>query len=147
LEPIEASEILLKSGSAMTKKRKTTMTKSVSKPAAEELNDAGDIGAEIEFDEDVELDVEEIDDDDDFIKDEPSDILMDDGDEDFDDEDLATSIRTETADDPVRMYLKEIGQVPLLDSNREMWLSTQIAAERLLQSLIDKQRRRQSTGR
>ena len=31
-------------------------------------------------------------------------------------------------DDPVKMYLKEIGQVPLLDSNREMWLSTQIAA-------------------
>ncbi|MBC7871147.1 MAG: hypothetical protein H7Y09_09945, partial [Chitinophagaceae bacterium] len=41
------------------------------------------------------------------------------------------------ADDPVRMYLKEIGQVPLLDTNREMWLSTQIAAERLLQSLTD----------
>ncbi len=41
------------------------------------------------------------------------------------------------ADDPVRMYLKEIGQVPLLDTNREMWLSTQIAAERLLQDLND----------
>jgi len=27
------------------------------------------------------------------------------------------------SDDPVKMYLKEIGQVPLLDSNREMWLS------------------------
>ena len=34
------------------------------------------------------------------------------------------------SDDPVKMYLKEIGQVPLLDSNREMWLSTQIAAEK-----------------
>jgi RNA polymerase primary sigma factor len=41
------------------------------------------------------------------------------------------------ADDPVRMYLKEIGQVPLLDTNRETWLSAQIAAERLLQTLID----------
>ncbi len=40
-------------------------------------------------------------------------------------------------DDPVRMYLKEIGQVPLLDSNREMWLSAQIAAERHLESLRD----------
>ena len=40
-------------------------------------------------------------------------------------------------DDPVRMYLKEIGQVPLLDSNREMWLSTQIAAERHLEQLRD----------
>ena len=40
-------------------------------------------------------------------------------------------------DDPVKMYLKEIGQVPLLDSNREMWLSAQIAAERHLESLRD----------
>ena len=41
------------------------------------------------------------------------------------------------ADDPVRMYLKEIGQVPLLDSNREIWLSTQIAAENKLQEVRD----------
>ncbi len=41
------------------------------------------------------------------------------------------------ADDPVRMYLKEIGQVPLLDSNRETWLSIQVAAERLLENLRD----------
>ncbi len=41
------------------------------------------------------------------------------------------------SDDPVRMYLKEIGQVPLLDSSREMWLSTQIAAERHLEALQD----------
>lgn len=40
-------------------------------------------------------------------------------------------------DDPVRMYLKEIGQVPLLDGNREMWLSAQIASESLLQHLSD----------
>ncbi|HEX2622326.1 MAG TPA: sigma-70 family RNA polymerase sigma factor, partial [Phototrophicaceae bacterium] len=42
------------------------------------------------------------------------------------------------ADDPVRMYLKEIGQVPLLDGNREIWLSVQMAAERLLQNQQDK---------
>jgi RNA polymerase primary sigma factor len=41
------------------------------------------------------------------------------------------------ADDPVRMYLKEIGQVPLLDSNRETWLSIQVAAEKLLENLRD----------
>ena len=41
------------------------------------------------------------------------------------------------ADDPVRMYLKEIGQVPLLNSNREMWLSMQIAAEDHLEALRD----------
>ncbi len=36
------------------------------------------------------------------------------------------------ADDPVRMYLKEIGQVHLLDPNRETWLSSQMAAVTLL---------------
>ncbi len=35
-------------------------------------------------------------------------------------------------DDPVRMYLKEIGQVQLLDSNREMWLAAQMAAAQML---------------
>jgi RNA polymerase primary sigma factor len=35
-------------------------------------------------------------------------------------------------DDPVRMYLKEIGQVHLLDTNREMWLAAQMAAAYLL---------------
>jgi RNA polymerase primary sigma factor len=34
----------------------------------------------------------------------------------------------ELANDPVRMYLKEIGQVQLLDSNQEIWLSAQIRA-------------------
>jgi RNA polymerase primary sigma factor len=36
------------------------------------------------------------------------------------------------SDDPVRMYLKEIGQVPLLDHNHETWLASQIAALSLL---------------
>ena len=57
-----------------------------------------------------------------------------DDDDDFDDGDL-TSLAP--ADDPVRMYLKEIGQVPLLDTNREMWLSAQIASEILLNELTD----------
>ncbi len=40
-----------------------------------------------------------------------------------------------SADDPVRMYLKEIGQVQLLDPDRETWLSSQIAAYNWLQHL------------
>ncbi|XWX04258.1 RNA polymerase sigma factor RpoD [Aggregatilineales bacterium SYSU G02658] len=68
-----------------------------------------------------------IDDLDEFVDDE----LIDDLEEEEDLSALAPS------DDPVRMYLKEIGQVPLLDSNREMWLSALIAAERLLQKLTD----------
>ena len=54
-----------------------------------------------------------------------------------DDEGVVTYESLPMSDDPVRMYLKEIGQVPLLDSNREMWLSTQIAAERHLEALRD----------
>jgi RNA polymerase primary sigma factor len=86
------------------------------------------------------------DDDDEFIRklkqDLPSDMVADDGDDDYDDdddeeEDDEDYAALAPADDPVRMYLKEIGQVLLLDTNREMWLSTQIAAERLLQGLQD----------
>jgi RNA polymerase primary sigma factor len=43
----------------------------------------------------------------------------------------------ELADDPVRMYLKEIGQVPLLGPDQEIWLATQMLAERYLQKLIN----------
>ncbi len=39
------------------------------------------------------------------------------------------------ADDPVRMYLKEIGQVQLLDPNSETWLSSQMAALSLLKEV------------
>ncbi len=42
------------------------------------------------------------------------------------------------ADDPVRMYLKEIGQVELLDSNRETWLSVQIAAVVFFNLLVER---------
>ncbi|MBL8058384.1 MAG: RNA polymerase sigma factor RpoD [Anaerolineales bacterium] len=45
----------------------------------------------------------------------------------------------ELADDPVRMYLKEIGQVPLLGPNQEIWLATQMMAERHLQVLINRE--------
>jgi RNA polymerase primary sigma factor len=41
------------------------------------------------------------------------------------------------ADDPVRMYLKEIGQVQLLDPDRETWLSCQIAALNLLRTVTE----------
>jgi RNA polymerase primary sigma factor len=44
------------------------------------------------------------------------------------------------ADDPVRMYLKEIGQVQLLDPDHETWLSSQIAAEHLLTAVTQRLR-------
>ena len=46
--------------------------------------------------------------------------------------------RSVVGDDPVRIYLKEIGQVELLDSNRETWLSVQIAAVVFLNHLTER---------
>ena len=95
--------------------------------------DDGDAGDDFDFDDDLAIK------DDDMI--DP--MLSDDDDlEDIDDDLIAgESARLDTfalADDPVRMYLKEIGQVPLLDTNRETWLSIQIAAERMVESVTDK---------
>ncbi len=41
----------------------------------------------------------------------------------------------DATEDPVRMYLKEIGQVALLEPDQEIWLSTQMAAGEHLQDL------------
>jgi RNA polymerase primary sigma factor len=105
-----------------------------------------EIEADFEDEEDIELDSEDgvlfdaislKDTDDIMMVDEPDEDEL----EDIEDDDiLAESLRLDSvalADDPVRMYLKEIGQVPLLDTNRETWLSTQVMAERLLQSFMD----------
>jgi RNA polymerase primary sigma factor len=43
---------------------------------------------------------------------------------------------TELANDPVRMYLKEIGQVQLLGSEQEVWLASMISASRMLDSIL-----------
>jgi len=72
-----------------------------------------------------DLDLDEIDE---FIE---ADELVDADEEDDD------FVGVTPSDDPVRMYLKEIGQVPLLDSNREIWLSVQIAADHLRDQLSD----------
>jgi RNA polymerase primary sigma factor len=103
---------------------------------------------DVEFDDEEDLDLEVEDGalfDAISLKDTDDILLVDEPDEDEledieDDDLLAESLRLDSvalADDPVRMYLKEIGQVPLLDTNRETWLSTQVMAERLLQSFMD----------
>ena len=105
---------------------------------------------------DVETEDEFDDDDDDMIADESSydgslrirnedgDLIETSDDDEMDDDDdgdgydEAVEMTLAPSDDPVRQYLKEIGQVPLLNSNQEMWLSTMIAAERLIDQTIDR---------
>jgi len=55
---------------------------------------------------------------------------LDDLDEDDDDYRLS-----DAEDDPVHTYLKEIGQVPLLTAEQEIWLATQMQALRVLERL------------
>jgi RNA polymerase primary sigma factor len=45
------------------------------------------------------------------------------------------SIALELSEDPVRLYLKEIGQIDLLDVNSEFRLAARIEAERIIESL------------
>jgi RNA polymerase primary sigma factor len=105
-------------------------------------DEGDDTGGEFEFDDDLD-DL----DDDDLLYDSPlkddegAEVLFDDDLEDVEDDQLlgegARLDNITLSDDPVRMYLKEIGQVPLLDTNRETWLSAQMVVDRLLQSIID----------
>ena len=60
---------------------------------------------------------------DEIAKDKPSEILKD------------PSMVVELSDDPVRLYLKEIGEIDLLDPNQEFWLATQMEAARRVESL------------
>jgi len=92
-----------------------------------------------DFDDNEDDDDALLEDVDETVEDDFDDDNFDDGDEDDEDDggDVTVYENISMSDDPVRMYLKEIGQVPLLNTNREMWLSTQIAAEQHLEALRD----------
>ncbi len=132
----------------MTNKRKpagsSPQKKEPKRPAASDADDNENFELEADVedddlgdDDDPMFDAAESKDDDSF------DLVLSSEDdlEDIDDEiaqgELERMDSFVLADDPVRMYLKEIGQVPLLNTNRETWLSAQIAAQRLVESLMD----------
>jgi RNA polymerase primary sigma factor len=132
----------------MAKKRKRT-EETRSTDEFRKVDDAEETSGDFnDFDDEIEDD-DDLGDEDGFYEpngskdDDNIDALLSEDDDldDLDDDSLFSEGKFDTlalADDPVRMYLKEIGQVPLLDTNRETWLSVQIAADRLLQSIIDR---------
>jgi len=93
---------------------------------------------ELEVDEeenDFELSIEDIV--------EPDQSSLTQQDEELVDEDPLALPRTpelaaELAEDPVRLYLREIGQVKLLDSDSEFRLATHIEAERILRTFMQR---------
>ena len=58
-----------------------------------------------------------------LVKEEPTDLLDN------------PSLMIELSEDPVRLYLKEIGGIDLLDTDQEFWLSTRMEAARRVDSL------------
>ena len=71
---------------------------------------------------------------------EASNLLKPGLDDSLDDMDDGAYFGGDAEDDPVHTYLKEIGQVPLLTSEQEIWLSTQLKAaaemDRLTKTLV-----------
>ena len=56
------------------------------------------------------------------------------------------SVALELSDDPVRLYLKEIGQVELLTSDQELWLAVRMEAVRMLEVLRSGRASRNNTS-
>ncbi len=117
-----------------SRKTKQSVQEPVQSPVDVEVENDGEFEDEHE-DTDYDGSLRILNDDGDLIDDD-SDDEMDYEDDEMDDL-AAVESSLAPSDDPVRQYLKEIGQVPLLNSNREMWLSTMIAAEDLLEAVID----------
>jgi RNA polymerase primary sigma factor len=99
-------------------------------PQADDL-EPKDGAAEVEADDDAESETElDADDVEDFdLEEDAAPVELEEiADDSVWREERAAIAGIEMSDDPVRQYLKEIGQVPLLTPTQEIWLSTQINA-------------------
>lgn len=92
-----------------------------------QLEEVSNLLGEERFDEDGEPDDDTLSREEqdlaELVKEEPLDILDN------------PALMVELSEDPVRLYLKEIGGIDLLDTNREFWLATQMEAARRIESL------------
>ena len=113
-----------------------TLTPNPINPPDDELNN-DELGDELEIEEIEEnLDDlgEQIDETEALLVDEPDLAELEEIEEESDDDD-AIDIAADLGDDPVRMYLKEIGQVRLLETQQEIWLAIQMSASRYLEEM------------
>jgi len=105
----------------------------------DELNN-DDLGEELELEDGEEnLDelTEQIEDADVLLADEPDLAELEEIEEEAEEEDSTLDLAADLGDDPVRMYLKEIGQVRLLETQQEVWLAIQMSASGYLEQTRD----------
>jgi RNA polymerase primary sigma factor len=111
-----------------------TLTPDTTHPPDDELNN-DELGDELELEE-VEENLDElgeqIDEAEALLVDEPDLAELEEIEEESDDDD-SIDIAADLGDDPVRMYLKEIGQVRLLETQQEIWLAIQMSASGYLE--------------
>jgi RNA polymerase primary sigma factor len=117
-----------------------TLTPNTINPPDDELNN-DELGDELELEE-VEENLDElgeqIDEAEALLVDEPDLAELEEIEDEGEDEDIAIDIEADLGDDPVRMYLKEIGQVRLLETQQEIWLAIQMSASGYLEQMREK---------
>ncbi|MFN8598788.1 MAG: RNA polymerase sigma factor RpoD [Anaerolineae bacterium] len=79
-----------------------------------------------------------LDEDDGMLADEPDVAELEEIETEDEDDELPVGLEADLGDDPVRMYLKEIGQVRLLESRQEVWLAIQMSAPEQLEHVREK---------
>jgi RNA polymerase primary sigma factor len=107
----------------------------------DELNSDDLNGDELDLDE-TEAGLDDLptapDDDDTLLADEPDITELEEIETEDDDDDAPLAVESDLGDDPVRMYLKEIGQVRLLESQQEVWLAIKMGAPERLEQVRER---------